>query len=145
MERGTELDPRLGAFVLPGVVVDDDRLYLRALLERRDGERERFDRSGHESWVNSLHLDEVVDDGADQWGALCVAQGLLLAEQVHQSIPQQRDSVVVDYVISVDFGEARGTYPSSSFRFYRHRPDEPPMLAEISTFAQPLLRIRRSR
>lgn len=145
VKLGTVLDLRLRELALPGVVAEDDRLYLRALLAVRDGQRDHVDRSGHESWVNAVHLDEIVGDDVDEWGAHCVAQGLLLAEQVHQSVPAAREPVVVDYVISVDLGEERDTYPSSSFRFYRHRPDEPPMLAEIGAFVQPLLRIRRSR
>jgi hypothetical protein len=144
VKRGAVLDSRLHELVSAGVVVDDDRLYLRALLEVRDGGRERFDRSGHESWVNAVHLDEVVNDDAAEWAARCVAQGLLLAEQVHRSIPPLHEPAVVDYVISADPGNEGETYPSSSFEFYRHRADEPPMLAEISSFAQPLLRIRRS-
>lgn len=79
LDDGMVLAPELQQLTAAGITAVDGRLYFRQYLAARDGNRDRFDRTGHESWVNTLHLDDVVDEHASDWGARCVAQGMLLS------------------------------------------------------------------
>lgn len=151
LDDGMVLAPELRQLTAAGITAVDERLYFRQYLAARDGNRDRFDRTGHESWVNTLHLDDVIDEHAPDWGARCVAQGVLLARHVGESVPVS--GVTVDFLITVDFGgvvvvgvdgatEEIETYPSSTFRFVTYRTDEPSLADDVATSTQAALLIR---
>ena len=108
------------------------------------------DLTGQEALINKLHLDDLVDVDSAGWSAICVAQGVLLAERVFD-IAAAMTPLPIDVVVSVDLGGPRKvgdaiieSYPSSTFRFFVHREGQPWISKnDLDGFTEPVALLQR--
>jgi len=144
------LHPRLAELVEAEVVVLGGAVVFakRARPNYRPAVGESL--TGVEASVNKVYLDELVDTGQPGWAAKCIVQGVLLADRVLRMCASVTD-LPVDVVLSADLGgsEVVGddvieTIPSSTFRFYVRRGDDPWMSDDLDGFNQPVAVIRAS-
>jgi hypothetical protein len=115
------LDPRLAELIEAGIVVLGGAVVFAkpAPADYRPAADESL--TGVEAGVNKIFLDELVDTEQPGWAAKCIAQGVLLAEQVHRRCASVTD-LPIDVALSADLcgstvigGEAIETFPSSTW------------------------------
>jgi hypothetical protein len=129
----------LASLLADGLVVVDECVYFSSALKSNSHlSRERMGKTGHESLVNKINLDNVIGDHSDGWEVECVGQGVTLAREV-LSAAQLLTPLPIDVVISVT---QTGEFPSSTFRFYVHRPDDLWVHDDLSGFSEAVLIVR---
>jgi hypothetical protein len=96
--------------------------------------------TGHEALVNKLHLEDYLDTDPPDWATRCVAQGVLLGRQV-LTRAAKLTPMPIDVVLSADLGGVN-SYPSATFRFYGHRPDDRWTTDDVDRFRQPVAILR---
>jgi hypothetical protein len=134
--RTGRLSGWLPSLLTDGLIVIDDGVYFSAALKSNSHlPKSQMGKTAHEVLVNKVHLDEVVDVRSEGWEVECVGQGVTLARRV-LAAAQLLTSFPIDVVISVD---QTGEFPSSTFRFYVHRPDDQWMNDDLNGFSEAVL------
>ena len=142
------LDESLQAKLVDGLELSDGGLLFATHLRKTSLRRNPNDLTGWEADVNKVCLDELVDTDLPGWAGYCVGQGALLGRAVLEAAAGLT-SMPVDVLISADLGdptrvgdEMLSAYPSSTFRFYRYRPDNLWTTEELAGMMQPVARLR---
>lgn len=144
-----ELHPDLIELLNAGLTAADGGIYFTSYLQGNGHLLGVGDLTGQQALINKLHLDDFVDVGRAGWEVICVAQGVLLARRVIDSAAAL-SPLPVDVVISVDSGgpwqvgdSVFETIPSSTFRFFVHRDDEPWMSEDLDGYSKPMALLQR--
>ena len=150
LESGS-LDPRVQAELDKGLTVRDGCLLFVSQLHniQQTSVASLGGPTGFEGYINKLPLDWLIHRadssdawlafvGTSEWAANCLAQGLMLGHGV-ASAAAELSGVQVDVWMSVDYGRDEA-YPSATFRFVTHRPDDL-WAVDLAGFKQPVLRM----
>jgi hypothetical protein len=86
-------------------------------------------RTGDEALVKRLHLEDYLDTDPPDWATRCIAQGVLPGRNV-LTHAAELTPMRIDVVLSADLGGVN-SYPSATFRFYGHRPDDRWMIDDV--------------
>lgn len=130
----TQLDPSLEAYLSHGLAVQADGAVVSvAASQCANADRSWFvDTVGYEAFVNKIHLDDWCSNAlADATVEDQLAHALVLADRIGAWAEEQGAQVAV--IISVDPGTR-----DVVFRFHGIRPDEPPWLAGIEQYTEPV-------
>lgn len=145
-----QLHESLQALLADGLVLIDGGLFFAKLLGR-SGARvdDGGDLTGAEAGVNKLHLDDnIVNLNLEGWAEYCVGQGVLLGRAVFKAAAALT-AAPVDVLISADLGDPvqvadhiLNACPSSTFRFYGRRPNNPWTTDDLEGIVHPVARLR---
>lgn len=145
-----ELDVRLHGLAEAGIVALGGAVVFAAKVAPGWRPAKGESLTGVEAGLNKVFLDELVDTDQQGWAASCIGQGVLLANRVFH-LAALATGLPIDVALSADLGgpvavngSTFDTFPSSTFRFYVRRDDDPWMSEDLEGFDQPVALIRSS-